>query len=310
MVLKRITGPLCLFCAFALAGTSVIAARLVSEKLGSFTIIVTSLFFTVLFLTPLCGRKTVKIVRHLTGREILLSLFQAFCGIFLFRLFLLGGLLHTSTVEAGLLTGATPGITAFLAAILLKEKLNGRKGIGVLCTVGGVLLINNLPLAASAFSTEHFLGNMMVLCAAASESSFAIISRVSATAAEGETKSGMTPMIRTLFVSFAAFVFCLIPALFEDPVFRLAALGRDEWVALIWYGIFVTALAFFFWYAGIERCRAFTAAAFSGVMPFTALLLSVLLLGESAGLLQWAGGGLIAAGMLCLGKEDVTAKKS
>jgi drug/metabolite transporter (DMT)-like permease len=37
------------------------------------------------------------------------------------------------------------------------------------------------------------------------------------------------------------------------------------------------------------------------MMPFTAMLLSVLLLGEHAGLRQWAGGALVIAGIILIG---------
>jgi drug/metabolite transporter (DMT)-like permease len=87
----------------------------------------------------------------------------------------------------------------------------------------------------------------------------------------------------------------------EDPFARLGAIGQGEWFALIWYGVFVTALAFIFWYAGISRCAAITAAAFSGMMPFTALILSALILGEQVGMRQWSGGALVIAGIVMIG---------
>lgn len=43
------------------------------------------------------------------------------------------------------------------------------------------------------------------------------------------------------------------------------------------------------------------AAAFSGMMPLTAMLLSVTLLGEAAGWTQWIGGALVMLGMALIG---------
>jgi drug/metabolite transporter (DMT)-like permease len=100
-----------------------------------------------------------------------------------------------------------------------------------------------------------------------------------------------------------ALLFCIIPACFEQPSVSLAALGLREWLTLIWYGVFITALSYLLWYMGISRCPASTAAAFSGMMPFTALVLSVLVLGEYASLLQWCGGLLVIAGMVLIGME-------
>ena len=294
-------GSIYLFCAFTLAGTSVISARLVSGQLGTFTIAAASLFFAVLFLLPLCKNKLWKTIHQMEAKDWFLLLLQALCGIFLFRMFLLHGLLHTSAGEAGILTGATPAVTALLAGAALKEPVNKKSLAGIACTVSGVLLIQGILFPGSSFTLEHFLGNMLVLCAAVSESVFNVISRVSSLRTASLNKQPINPLVQTTLVSGAALFFCLIPALFEAPLSSLASLGLKEWLALVWYGLFVTALAFIFWYAGIKRCSAYMAAAFSGMMPFTSLLLSVLILGENAGWQQWSGGLLVMSGMLLIG---------
>ena len=64
---KRLAGPFYLFCAFTLAGTSVLSAQYVSDKLGIFTITAVSLFFAVLFLLPICGKKLVETIKVFNG---------------------------------------------------------------------------------------------------------------------------------------------------------------------------------------------------------------------------------------------------
>jgi drug/metabolite transporter (DMT)-like permease len=298
---KRLEGPVCLFCAFTLAGTSVLSARYLSDKLGTFTITAVSLFFALLVLLPLCRRKLAPAIRAMSRKDFIFLAVQALFGMFLFRMFLIIGLTHTSAGEAGILTGATPAVTAILAWAALKEPSGGRKFAGILCTVAGVLFIQGVLLPENGFSGDHFIGNMLVLCAAACESLFNILSRVFVTRSGSGGLHPIDPAVQTALVSAIAMFLCLIPALFENPLTRLAAIGWKEWFALFWYDAFVTALAFIFWYAGISRCEAVVAAAFSGMMPFTSLTLSVLLLGESAGLRQWSGGALVIAGIFLIG---------
>ena len=309
--MKPLKGPLYLFCAFTLAGTSVLSAQFVSEKLGVFTITCASLFFALVFLLPFCRGILLSAVRSLTGKDLIFLFLQALFGMFLFRMFLIMGLLHTSAGEAGILTGATPAITAILACFFLKEHSDFKKLLGVFSTVSGVLLLQGLLLPGNHFSADHFAGNLLVLCAASCESIFNIISRFfvrespSSESFVEESTSGernpMNPMAQTTIVSMIAMILCLIPASLEHPFQLLSQIGIKEWLALLWYGVFVTALAFIFWYAGIKRCSAITAAAFSGMMPFTALILSVLLLGETAGIRQWSGGFLVIAGIILIG---------
>lgn len=309
MMFKKWSGPIYLCCAFVLAGTSVIAARLVTDKLGAFTITAVSLFFALLFLVPLCWKKLWETLRTLNGRDFLLLLVQALCGMFLFRMFLINGLRYTSPGEAGILTGATPAITAFLAMVLLREPVSGKKLTGIIGTVAGISLVQGLLTPGHQFSKEHFLGNMLVLGAAACESLFNIFSRILVVKIGAVEKRQFHPGVQTVIVSGIALLFSVLPALSEGALQSLAVIGVMEWLALFWYGVFVTALAFIFWYAGINRCSAFAAAAFSGMMPFTAMLLSVTLLGEVPGWLQWAGGVLIIGGMVLIGADGVGVKR-
>ena len=304
--MKQWKGPFYLFCAFTLAGTSVLSAQYVSIKLGTFTITAISLFFALLFLLPFCGGRLFETLRTMSRKDMIYLTVQALFGMFLFRMFLIIGLTLTSAGEAGILIGATPAMTAILARAALKESWGGKKLFGILCTVIGVLFIQGLLMPENSFSMEHFAGNMLVLCAAACESIFNILSRFFVRQSDSGDLHSLHPMVQTAIVSAIAMILCLIPALFENPLTRLAGIGPKEWFALLWYGVFVTALAFIFWYSGIQRCSAVTAAAFSGMMPFTALLLSVLLLGEHAGLRQWAGSALVIAGIVFIGIDKKT----
>lgn len=304
--MKRFAGAAFLTGAFMLAGTSVVAARYVSGRLGPFTIAAMSLLFALPALLAACRGKIAGHIRRMGPREWLLTLLQAAFGIFLFRMFLLKGLLLTSSAEAGILTGATPAATALLAGLLLKEPVGPARASGIACTVAGVLLLQGILLPGSGFDAAHIAGNLLVLLAALSESAFNILSRVGALRSEKAGTDTQDPIVQTALVSAAAFLLCLAPALLERPAAALPGLNLAGWLALAWYGLFITALAFFFWYSGIRRSEASVAAAFSGMMPLTALALSVLLLGERPGLRQWAGGLLVIAGMLLSGMSAKT----
>jgi drug/metabolite transporter (DMT)-like permease len=296
-----IKGPVFLFSAFTLAGTSVIAGRFVSGKLGVFTIAASSLFFALLYLLPVYYQKIKQAIITLTPKGYLFLAVQALCGIFLFRMFMLRGLNFTSSSEAGILTSATPAITAVLAMVFLKEQAGFKKITGIVMTMLGVLLIQGLLAPGSALSMSHITGNMLVLYAAACEALFNTLSRAFVLKGAKSSLPKVEPPVQTAIVSFLALLFCLIPAMAEQPVQRLCAISLTDWLALVWYGLFVTALAFIYWYEGIRRCGAMTAAAFSGMMPFTSALLSVVILHERLDLMMFAGGLMILGGMVLLG---------
>lgn len=306
--MEKLRGSIYLIGGFTLAGTSVVAARCVAQSLGTFTITAVSLFFAAVGLLPLCKGRLGEAFRQLQPRDWLALLIQATCGIFLFRMFLIQGLMRTSAGEAGILTGATPAITAILAMVLLKEQSSSGGLLGIVSTVAGIVLLQGLFLPSDGFSQEHFIGNMLVLCAALCEALFNVFSRINALRAR-PAAMGPDPVVQTCLVSIIALLLCLVPAALEHPLPALRSLGIAEWLALVWYGWFVTALAFVLFYAGIKRCRASAAAVFSGMMPFTALLLSVVLLGERAGWQQWLGGAMIVLGMILLGSQEAQPER-
>ena len=301
-------GKLFFVGAFSLAGTSVVAARFVTGKLGVFTIAFFSMFFALLLLLPLSWKKMRVEMKSMTMQNAFAVLLQAVFGMFLFRFFLLNGVNRTSSLEAGILTGATPAITAILAWVLLREAVGKRSVVGILATVLGVFLVQGIADAGLSLSSEHLVGNLLVLGAAASESIFNILCRNSVLKKEA-SGSPLDPLVQTTLVSIASLLLCAIPAAFESPVTRIAAIGLLEWSSLVWYGVFVTALAYLCWYAGIKRCGAFTAAAFSGLMPLTSMLLSTLLLRESTDVFQWLGGACVIAGMMLIGTRKAQTEQ-
>ncbi len=160
--MKKHIGKLYLTLAFSLAGTSVMTGHILSKHLSSFTITAVSLGILLLCLTPFYLRKTIDTIQQLKREDWKLLALQAAFGIFLFRAFLLYGVSRTSTVEAGILTGATPAVTALLALLFLKEQLSVKTGAGIVCTVAGIVLLQNIDVGAAGFSIQHLGGNMLV----------------------------------------------------------------------------------------------------------------------------------------------------
>lgn len=302
--MQRWLGRLYLAGAFFMAGSSVVAGRFLSGKLGIFSITAISLFLALLPLLAINGQNLLSTLPCLSPDRYFSLLIQATCGIFLFRVFLLKALNYTSAGEAGILTGASPALTALMAGLFLKEAMYKARVLSIASTVAGIMLIQGWLTPGQELSQEHLWGNMMVLAAACCESTFNVLSRYSQVRVQLNSAEEINSIQQTVIVTGIALLLCLLPAYNEHPAALLTSLGYREWLALSWYGLAVTALGYILWYAGIKRCEASSAAAFSGLMPFTSLLLSSLLLGENAGLQQWLGGAMVVLGMILANLKD------
>jgi drug/metabolite transporter (DMT)-like permease len=303
--MENIKGRVYLTISFVFAGTSVIAARFVPDYLGTFTITAVSLLAALVILLPFYSLRIKETIGLMNKNDWKMICLQALFGIFLFRAFLLFGLQNTSSTEAGILIGAAPVLTSILARVVLKERANAKTVGGIIFAVLGVLLFQGALL--SSLEVEHILGNMLVLCAAACESLFNILSRVHSVNKAASNVDKIDPVVQALLVSAVAFLFCLIPASLEHPVLSLISLHLKGWISLLWYGLFVTMLSYVLWYAGIRRCTAYTAT-FSSVMPLTSMVLSFLILKEPIEGMQWVGGGSIILGVILIAGSQATKK--
>lgn len=97
-------------------------------------------------------------------------------------------------------------------------------------------------------------------------------------------------------------------------VLHLVSLGVGEWPgegvveptaigALLYLGVFATAIAFYIYYYILEEHGAFEASLVAYLVPVVATLVGVFVLGESIGLLAFAGFGLVAVGFGLLKQE-------
>lgn len=291
--MQQLKGKIYLLIAFTLAGTSVVTSSILSEQLHLFTITALGLGILLLCMAPFYGKKTLHTMRHMDRHDWFVLILQASFGMLLFRICLLLGVSRTSTMEAGILSGTTPMITAVLAFFILKEALAFKNAMGIGCTVAGIVLLQHTGSTTWMPSMQHLSGNILILGAAASESLFNIISRKQRAVHTPSSKVPIHPMVQVFIVSAITLVFCLIPFLLEQPVKTLPMMNWSAWIGLIWYGLIITGLAFFFFYKGVGYCSAYTTAAFSGMMPLTSVLLSLFILKEPITYIQMIGSVLI-----------------
>ena len=293
-------GKLYLTLAFIFAGSSVIAARFVSTYIPPFAIIFISLAFASLTAILFRGKKMFNTVKQLSKEAWIIILLQAVFGCFLFRVFLTIGLQHIGATEAGIITGATPAVTALLTWIMLRERLSTRTVAGVLITLAGILLVQGFPFEISLDKLQP-IGAILVLCAAACESLFTILSRKIHVKPHNE--AAFPPLDHAGFVSIFAMVLCLIPTLIEHPWSAVKNLPVIGWFALVWYGCIVTIAAFACMFAGAKQCGGYTIAAFAGIIPITSTILSVIILKEPINIYQIAGCIFVILATLIISKQ-------
>ncbi|MCH8038888.1 MAG: DMT family transporter [Nitrospinae bacterium] len=206
------------------------------------------------------------------------------------HLLVLFGLQYIGAGAAGVIIGASPAITAFLSSLILKDVPFQAVWGGCALSFVGVALVSGMK-PESATGGNPLLGGTLVLLALVSWALYTIGSRRAM-----ERVSPLTVNWTTLLIS----ILFQIPLLWIDHKAigaGVATIPLSGWMALVYVIIFATALGQQAWLYGVSRIGPSRAGIFVNLIPVSALLLSVLILGETVGMGELAGIALILGGV-------------
>jgi drug/metabolite transporter (DMT)-like permease len=279
----------------AIVGSSVVVGKLALERFPVFLLSALRFGIAALILVPLV-LATQRGVPRLTRGDAGVLLLQTVTGIFGFNVLLLHGLTLTSASESGIVTATTPAVAGVLAVLLLRERLTRGGAAALGLAMLGLVLMNVLGAGVTAQRGPNpLLGDLLVFGAVVCEGLFVVCSRVLAQRLPPlVVATGMTLLGLAMFAPFA---------LAEACRFEFTAVTARDWVAVGYYGVAVTVVAFLFWTHGVGQVPASTAAVFTGVLPVSAVTLSWLVLGEPMLASHLIGGACV------LGAIGLTARR-
>jgi drug/metabolite transporter (DMT)-like permease len=195
---------------------------------------------------------------------------------------------HIASGLAAILNAMTPIFTILIAHVFTRdEKIDAQRLAGVLAGVIGVAII----VGPSAFGDQG--GNLWAEAAVLGAGCCYAVASV-----YGRRFSGHSPVI----ISFAQMAFAsvsLLPVmLIAGPALRVSAPSLTTIGGVLALGSFCTGLAFVLFFRILARAGATNAILVTLLVPVSAILLGVLILGETIAPRQFAGLALIALGLL------------
>lgn len=188
---------------------------------------------------------------------------------------------YTTVSVATLSYYFAPVLVTLACPILFKEKMGAKQWLCFGMSTLGIVLITGLgDLSAGS---NHMKGILFGLSAACLYATVVLLNKYI---------KGVAGLHRT-FLQFAAAIAVLIPYVALTDGCSLGNLELSGWVYLLVVGLVHTGFAYCMYFSSIESLSGQQAAILSYVDPLVAILVSVLLLGESMTLLQATGGALI-----------------
>lgn len=202
------------------------------------------------------------------------------------------GQTHIPSGLASILNATTPLFTVLVAHVATRDERMGLAKVGgVLTGFAGVAVMIG-PQAFSGLG-GNILAQMAILGAALSYALATVYGRRFRTL-------GVTPMATAIgMLSGATVVLVPLSLLVEHP-WALPPAGLDVWLAVGGLALLSTALAYIFFFRLLATAGASNLSLVTFLIPISAILLGVLVLGETLELRHFAGMAFIGLGLAAI----------
>ena len=231
----------------------------------------------------------------LTAQTRRLLFLESFLGNFLFTLCMISGVKLTTAVSAGVIMAAIPAAVALLSWLFLRERVAPRVWAGVACAVLGIGL---LSLSQAPHPTPDtpaaphlgWLGNLLLVGAVLCEASYAVIGK--------KLTGALGPRRISALINLWGLLLTTPFGLWLALDFDFAAVAPGMWVLLLFYALAACMWTVWLWMTGLKSVPAAQAGVFTVLLPISAALVGVLVLGEQLGGAQLLAFVVALAGVL------------
>ncbi|MGI4778202.1 MAG: DMT family transporter [Janthinobacterium lividum] len=219
----------------------------------------------------------------MTGQTRRLVFLESFLGNFMFSICMLFGVGMTTVVSAGVIMASIPAVVAIGSRVFLGERITRRVGLAIGCAAFGIGLLALVPAGSAAHGghggagigspATPWLGNVLVFCAVLCEAAYAVI---------GKSLTGrLGPKRISSLINLWGFALTTPTGLWLAWRFDFGAVGAGTWSLLVVYALAASIWTVWLWMTGLKNVPASRAGVFTVMLPVSAALVGVSVLGES-----------------------------
>jgi drug/metabolite transporter (DMT)-like permease len=274
-------------------------ARIATRKLGPITVALLPMAAATILLGLVLlsrrGKTNAKaaLERGNFAHQLLSFLTLGIIGCVVSQFCVIAGIKRSLASNASVISLTIPVLTAFLATLLVGEKMSRLLWVSFALAIIGVLLVSDVDWhSVQIFHGKYLIGNALILAGCCGSAFYNAFSK--------RLLRLFTPLEVVVYSFAVADVVLFIAMMWREPLSwnQLASLGPAIWLSLAIVAIFslTTAMMLFFWI--IDRINLTQAALSIYLLPVFGVLISTVTLKER---IRWqlvAGGMLVFVGTL------------
>lgn len=225
---------------------------------------------------------------------------QSLLGNFLFTVCMIYGVSLTSATSAGVIMACIPACVAVMSWLFLRERVAPRTWAAVACAVIGIALFAlskpeqaaHASKAADPENTQNlqWLGYALLLAASVCEGAYSVIGK--------KLTGALGPKRITSLINLWGFLLSTPFGLYFAWGFDFAAVPWGIWLLLLFYALAACMWTVWLWMTGLRAVPAAQGGVFTVLLPVSAALVGVLVLGERFTPLQLLAFGLALASVV------------
>jgi drug/metabolite transporter (DMT)-like permease len=229
----------------------------------------------------------------LSAHDRRLMFWESFLGNFLFSICMLYGVQLTSALAAGVTMAAIPAAVAVLSRIFLGEHIRRRvaghrlRGLGIALLA---LARNSGAGAGGHAGGGSLLGYALLLGAVLCEASYVVIGK--------RLTGNVSPRRISALINLWGLALVTPFGLWQAWSFDFAAVRPGTWALLLFYALAASMVTVWLWMMGLQHVPSSRAGVFTVLLPVSAALVGVLVLGEGFGAAHIAAFVLALVGLL------------
>lgn len=260
--------------------------KLVQDQVGAFSTVFIPMLLAIVFMLPFVY-KDVKKNRARKFSDLKIFAMLALLGQFPAQVLLTIGTQQSTASNAAIICLTLPVVSALLAVIFLKEKMNSLRWGSFGVAIIGVALCSYKDISGLNFSMQYIIGNLLIFSGILGSGFYNTICKK---IAEDYTEMEM------LFYSYVFMIVLVFPFVWYyegNVLLTISSFTTNTWVGLTLLTIFHNFLSMILFFTALKKLEAIQVAFSNFLITFFGLPIAVFFLNEKLSGMAIIGGGLV-----------------